>query len=179
MGNYVQIGGVDNWPSGVTEAEQNAMINRAESLIETVTYRKHYQHGFEVKVPGSGAGILDLGFQEKLADVTSAVDNRTGAEIVGWDFDDYALFGVYFPAGHNRITVSGVKGPENVPEDIRAAALMYVRFLNDETLYESYDRGNVRHGSIDMTFSNRPRTNVLEIDRILRHYKRRLVVRVV
>ena len=180
MGNYVTKEQIDNWPYRMSDEEQEAQIALAEETIEKALGKKFYEHQFSDHFSGNGVDYLDLGFQEPLINVTKVAKVRrdgSQSELGDYWFDDWAVRGQMFAHEGLAYLIEGTKGLAPTPAGIKVATKHYVRYLNDETEYDTYQRGRVSQGSLDVTDMRKPITGVEKVDEMLRHYtKKRITI---
>ncbi len=158
-GNYISDTDVDNWPSGTTEAEKQAVIETAEATLDAVLGAPRYQKDFDIKVNGNGKNRLFIPLNARIQSVSLIEVNGTELDAVYWDFDGASVYidmtssgaggnlgperlyllyeadqeGI-FPRGYNNIRVVGKYG-ETVPAWAEKAAVLLAEAQNDGTLY--------------------------------------------
>jgi len=152
-GHYLCAGHVDNWPSGITEEEQ-------QEIIDKVTETKWGGEAFDIKLNGNGKNRLFLPLATDILTVTNVYVSciELDSSWYTWDINSIYLDpctsgtgglspelyyklaesmdrGI-FPRGYNNIWVKGTMGESAaVPEAIKQAAVILAKWENDPTLY--------------------------------------------
>ena len=181
---------------GSSTAERQAVINRAEQLIEKLTKDYFYSKAFVVYRDGNGCDWLPLGLQPDILTVTEITvygivlettwytndvnDVYLDPESATGGIDDAELLlrmghkqGL-FSKGLSNIKITGTYGWTTCPPAISQAAVILCRYENDETLYTKYE--DVESDKLDDASysrgSKRFMTGIHEADNLIRNYKR-------
>jgi len=70
-GCYLCAGHIDNWPSGITEEEQQEIIDKVEQIIDKVTETKWCGEAFDIKLNGNNKNRLFLPLATDILTVTN------------------------------------------------------------------------------------------------------------
>lgn len=70
-GDYLCAGHIDNWPSGITEEEQQEIIDKVEQIIDKVTETKWGGEAFDIKLNGNNKNRLFLPLETDILTVTN------------------------------------------------------------------------------------------------------------
>ena len=162
MGNYIDPGDVNNWPSGTTAEEQAAKILEIEQLLEKTLGTHFYSKAFDHKVNGNNKNRLFLGLEAAILTVTKIFINGIELDAGWWTWDQASVFvdlttsgsGIFdpelaymrsrsqqqgiFPKGFENIRIKGTYGYAVVPEPIKRLCIILVQHDNDPDLYTSY-----------------------------------------
>jgi hypothetical protein len=158
-GHYISDLDIDNWPSGATDLEEQAVIDTAEAILDAALHTHYYPKPFDLRLNGNGQNRIFLPLKANILTVTYvslwgelvdpsfyAFDNNSiyvnpesgagDAELsyLLSEFSQYAIF----PRGYNNVRVKGTCGPASVPAWVKAVAVMLARDQNDPTLYTHY-----------------------------------------
>ena len=181
---------------GSSTAERQAVIDRAEQLIERLTKDFFYSKAFVIYRDGNGCDWLPLGLQPDILTVTEITvygieledswytndvnDVYLDLESATGGIDDPELLlrtkhkqGL-FSSGQANIKITGTYGWTTCPAAIKQAAVILCRYENDETLYTMYE-DVVSDKLDDASYSRgtkRFMTGVHEADNLIRNYKR-------
>jgi len=159
-GDYLCAGHIDNWPSGITEEEQQQIIDKVEQIIDKVTETKWGGEAFDIKLNGNGKNRLFLPLETDILTVTNVYIHciELDPSWYTWDINSIyldpctsgtgtlspelyyklgeAMDRGIFPRGYNNIWVKGTMGESvAVPEAIKQAAVILAKWENDPTLY--------------------------------------------
>ena len=159
-GDYLCAGHIDNWPSGITEEEQQEIIDKVEQIIDKVTETKWGGEAFDIKLNGNGKNRLFLPLETDILTVTNVYIHciELDSNWYTWDINSVyldpctsgtgglspelyyklgeAMDRGIFPRGYNNIWVKGTMGKSGeVPEAIKQAAVVLAKWENDPTLY--------------------------------------------
>jgi len=191
MGNYISATDVNNWPDGYTTAQKDAVIERVESLIERVTGDYFYEKSEVLKLDGNGSNRIFTGRAPDLLSISSITAYGTLVPSSVYTFDAHSIYmdpelivedpvlaveyWHLWPKGKNNIVVTCTIGWSSTPEAIKNAAVILAEAENDSTLYSRYSM-NQSESTKDYSFkrSERFMTGVLEADRILHWYVKRV-----
>lgn len=161
MGNYINPDDIDNWPTGTTDAEKAAIIEKMEKRVEKITDTHFYPKNFDLRQNGNNANRLFLHLEAPILSVTEVRVCDVLMDPMWYAYDDYSIYydcessgagpldpeakylldtieqvGL-FPRGFNNIRVIGTYG-EAVPEWIKQVIIILVKDHNDPTLYTHY-----------------------------------------
>jgi len=159
-GHYLCAGHVDNWTSGITEEEQQEIIDKVEQIIDKVTETKWGGEAFDIKLNGNGKNRLFLPLETDILTVTNVYISCIELDPSWYTWDINSIYldpctsgtGILspelyyklgeamdrgiFPRGYNNIWVKGTTGESvAVPEAIKQAAVILAKWENDPTLY--------------------------------------------
>jgi len=70
-GDYLCAGHIDNWPSGITEEEQQQIITKVEQIIDKVTETKWGGEAFDIKLNGNDKNRLFIPLESDILTVTN------------------------------------------------------------------------------------------------------------
>jgi len=161
-GCYLCAGHIDNWPSGITEEEQQEIIDKVEQIIDKVTDTKWCGEAFDIKLNGNNKNRLFLPLASDILTVTHVYISCIELDSSWYTWDVNSIYldpctsgagslspelyyklgeamecGI-FPRGYNNIWVKGTMGEgvfADLPEAIKQAAVILARWENDPTLY--------------------------------------------
>lgn len=161
MGNYINPADIDNFPSGTTEAEKAAIIEKMEKLVEKIADTIFYPSAFDLEQNGNNKNRLFLHLKAPILSVTGVWVCGQLMDPMWYAFDEYSVYydcessgagpldpeskyllneiegyGL-FPRGYNNIRVTGTYG-EAVPEWVKQVIIILVKDHNDPTLYTHY-----------------------------------------
>lgn len=197
-GNYICASDVDNWPSGTTEEEQQALIEAMEELIEKIAKTFFYPKTFDIRLNGNDKNRLFLPLSANIIAVTAVYvwGELLDTTWYTWDKNsilvdleqawgpdvelDYKLGQVdvkgLFPRGYNNIRVIGTYGLADVPAWVSLVAKILVQDQNDPTLYSHYTLASERIGDYSYSMGSAGvvdyPTGIVEADTWLRRFKR-------
>lgn len=182
--------------SGSSSTDRQAVIDRAEQLIENLTKDYFYSKAFVIYRNGNGQNHLVLNLQPNILTVTEILVRGVALETSWWTYDASSVYldpesatgGIddpelllrlerkhgLFPPGMNNIKITGTYGWSACPAAIKQAAVILCRYENDETLYTAYD-DVVSDKLADAGYSRGTKkflTGIHEADRLLRSYIR-------
>ena len=204
-GCYLCASHIDNWPSGYTDEEKLEIITKIEQLIDKVTETTWCSTAFDIKLNGNGKNRLFLPLSTDILIVTHVyiscveLDSSWYTRDVNTTHLDPCVSGsgslspeLYyklgeaiergiFPRGYNNIWVQGTMGEgtfPDVPEAIKQAGVILIRWENDPTLYTymglkksekigDYSYTNLAVAEEDIL------TGIMEADTFLRIYVKR------
>lgn len=182
---------------GSSESDRQEIIDRVESLIESITKDYYYAKTFSVYLDGNGKSRLFLGFTAKILSITKI--EISGIELPSsyYTNDDWSVYrdpdaaddlaeyhlmikyeDVLFPTGKGNILVTGTIGHATCPPAIKHAAIILCRNINDSTLYQNYSPEYTREKiaeDYDNEKTTRFITGVVEADTILMPYIKKKV----
>lgn len=199
-GNYICASEIENWPSGTTEEEQQALIEAMEALIEKITKTHFYPKAFDIRLNGNDKNRLFLPLSANII-VVSAVylwGELLDSTWYTWDKNcvlvdleqtwgpdvelDYKLGQVdvrgIFPKGYNNIRVIGAYGLAEVPSWVCLVAKILIQDQNDPTLYTHFTLASESIGDYSYSLGgggggvNDYPTGIVEADVWLRRFKR-------
>jgi len=158
-GHYICDTDIDNWPSGMTDAEKEAAIRAAEEIIEAALGTQYYPKPFDIRINGNGKNRIFLPLKANILTVSHVYIYGVELEPSWYAFDhnsiyispesaatdvelDYLLSEVeaegIFPRGYNNIRIIGTYGQSPVPQWIKDCVIMLVKDKNDPSLYTHY-----------------------------------------
>ena len=183
--------------SGSSTVERQAVINRAEQLIESLTHDYFYEKAFVIYRDGNGTDWLLLDLQPNILTVTEITVYGIELETSWYTYDVNAVYldpesatgGIddpelllrmkhkqgLFSKGLSNIKITGTYGWETCPPAIEQAAVILCMYENDETLYTKYE-DVVSDKLADAAYSRGSKkfmTGIHEADRLIRNYIRR------
>lgn len=71
MSHYVEIADINNFPANMPTAEKQAVIDRAEALVEEITHDFFYPKPFNLVLNGNGKSMLFLGLVPNILSISS------------------------------------------------------------------------------------------------------------
>jgi hypothetical protein len=196
-GNYIDGTDIDNWPDGMSSADKQEIVDRAELFIENITKDYFYAKAFAVYRDGNGKDKLFLKLIPHIISVTEILLSGIDLSSTWWTYDinsvyldpeaatgdDYPELLLrlkyktrLFPRGQGNIKVTGTYGWSSCPVAIKRATIILCRFENDETLYTEYDDlASDKLGDMTQTRGADKKflTGVQEADRLIRNYIRK------
>ena len=144
-GCYLTAAMVDNWPAGISEAEQQAIIDKVEQWIDKVTETTWCEAPFDIELNGNGKNRLFIPIETDILTVTALYIDciELDPSVYTWDVNSVYLVpcasgagalspelyyklaeamerGI-FVRGYNNIRVVGTLGEvllANTPDDI-------------------------------------------------------------
>lgn len=180
----------------ITSGERQETIERAEALIEQVTYDYFYAAILDIYRDGNGEDRLNLGLKPDILSITSVAIHGVALNESWYTNDAHHIYldpdeaytsesaelhfrtkykqGL-FPKGRGNIRVIGTYGWSVCPPAIKQAAVILCRFESDGTLYTKYDDvdsdrlGDKAYTRKDKQFL----TGLYEADDLVRNYIRR------
>lgn len=204
-GCYLCASHIDNWPSGSSDEEKLEIITKVEQLIDKVTDTRWCATAFDHELNGNGKNRLFLGLETDIRTVTNIYISCVELDDSWWTWDVNSVYldpcvsgsgslspelfyklgeamerGI-FPRGYNNIRVIGTMGEgefADIPEAIKQAGVILIRWENDPTLYTymglkksekigDYAYTNLAGAEADIL------TGVMEADTFLRIYVKR------
>jgi len=92
MSNYVEIADIDNFPSGYTTVQKQAVIDRAETFIERLTHDYFYAKSFSLVFNGNGKNQLFLGLIPDIISITEVKLSEVALSTSLFSFDENSVF---------------------------------------------------------------------------------------
>jgi len=193
-GNYISASDVI-WPSGLTSADQAAIIALVEDLIDRVTGCHWYPKPFDLRLNGNNSDRLVLPLCQNILSVSgvwlcgievptcyysfdhnSVYLNCESGGLGDAEFDYFmrrvAQQGALFPHGLNNVRIVGTYG-QAVPAGIKAAAIILCQWKNGAVAYTTtYDSETIGRYSYKLAAGQPILTGCKEADDILRLFKR-------
>jgi len=147
-GCYLTAAMVDNWPGGITEPEQQAIIDKVEQLIDRVTETIWCEAAFDIELNGNGKNRLFIPIETDILTVTAVYIHCIELSSTWYTWDENSVYldpcasgaaelspEIYyklaeaaergiFVRGYNNIRVVGTMGEvllANTPTDIPEA----------------------------------------------------------
>lgn len=161
MGNYIDKSEIDSWPSGTTDTEKDALIDRIELQIEKLAETFFYLKALDLRLNGNGKNRLFLPIEADIATITGV--EVCGIDLPGswidWDEDsiflnlcgegilesgfswaeliyrlsEYGDTGI-FPRGYNNIKVQGTYGDTTLQAIAKRVCKILITYENEEGL---------------------------------------------
>lgn len=162
MGNYVVIADIDNWPSGMTTAEMNALIAKCELYLEELTDQHFYTKNFDIEINGNGKNRIFPPLRADIISVSAVYLCSIELEVswYAWDADSVyldlcqsaaAATGIpwgelyyrlgeadergLFPRGYNNIRIVGTYGQSELLALAKQVTTILVESHNDGSLH--------------------------------------------
>jgi len=183
--------------SGSASTDRQAVIDRAEQLIESLARDYFYSKAFIIYRNGNSQDHLLLNLQPHILTVTEIKITGIVLDTSWYTFDINSVYldpesatgGIddpefllrvkhkkgLFPRGTNNIKITGTFGWPSCPPAIKQATIILCRYENDETLYTAYD--DVDSDKLaDATIVRKTQkflTGVQEADKLIRNYIRK------
>ena len=204
-GAYLCASHIDNWPSGYTDEDKLEILKKAEQLIEKVTETKWMSEPFDIKINGNGKNRIFVPLPSDILTVTHVYISCVELDESWYTWDVNSVFldpcvsgsgslspelyyklgeamerGI-FPRGYNNIWIQGTQGEGefgDVPEAIKQAGVILVKWENDPTLYtymglkKSEKIGDYAYTNLAVSEED-ILTGVMEADTFLRLYIKR------
>jgi len=198
-GHYITDADIDNWPSGATDGEQQAVIDYAEQVLEAALHTQYWNKPFDIKINGNDKNRLFLPLKANIVTVSKIEVWGIDLDPSWWSFDESSVFispesgaadvelnyrldeieaeGI-FPNGYNNIRIIGTYGAATVPAWIKEAAKILARHKNDPTLYTSYLAGSESIGNYSYSIAGGAtgldsyKTGIKEVDDLIRLFRK-------
>lgn len=186
QGNIIADTDISNWLGTETDAQEKALIDRCEEVIEKVTNEKFYQYTFTQVVDGNQKNRMMMPFLSNILSLTSITVDGIAISTDLYTFDGRFIYpdpdgilingltaifsgndSVLFPLGENNITIIGTCGYAVAPESIKRATIILVEYELDNSKYTHYISGSESMGSYSASHRREVLTGVLEADEIL------------
>ena len=157
-GCYLTEAMVSNWPAGYTEAQKQAIINKAEQLVDKVTWTTWCAEAFDFELNGNNENRLFIPLKSDIRTVTAVYIHCIEIPISWIAYDENSIYlnpcasgsgdldpelyyrlgeaadrGIFIH-GYNNIRVVGTLGEgdeADVPEAIKQAATIIAEWEND------------------------------------------------
>lgn len=177
QGNYINSNDVLNWPSGTTDAKEQAVIETAEAILDAALGAPQYPKAFDLRINGNGKNRLFIPLNNRILTVTAIEVGGVDLTADVWAFDGGSVFidlsssgqagwaspeAMYllteadavgiFPRGFNNIRIVGTCG-NAVPAWAKKAATMLAEAQNDGSLYPTYTPGSETIGRYSYSLS--------------------------
>jgi hypothetical protein len=173
MSNYIQKTDIDNWPAGLSDEEKQARIDRAEGDVERITRDFFYEKDFDLKANGNDKSKLFLPLRLRILSVSFVSLDGEALPEGSWDFNEYSVWRTddgIFDKGQGNVQVLGKCGWKPTPEEIKKAAIIIVKDMNDSTFYKHFIQGSETLGDYRYDNPAPVYTGILDADRILHRY---------
>lgn len=92
MGNYIDASDIDNWPSGITAEEQEAIIKKAEQLVEEGCSDIFYEADFDIELNGNERSRIFIPIKPKILSVADVYVDGILLSPTWYDFDVNSVF---------------------------------------------------------------------------------------
>lgn len=188
--------------SGSSQADRQAIIDRVEQLIESITRDFFYSKAFVIYRDGNGKDRL---FPGLTPDILTISEIKISGVVLDSSWYAYNKVSVYldpeaataselseltyrlryaknfFPKGNGNIKITGTYGWSSTPSAIKQAAIILASYENDSTLYTVHS-GNFKREKIGdyeyelaTTGTNveKSLTGINEADRLIKNYVRK------
>ena len=157
-GCYLTEAMVSNWPAGYTEAQKQAIIDKAEQLVDKVTWTTWCAEAFDFELNGNNENRLFIPLKSDIRTVTAVYIHCIEIPINWIAYDENSIYlnpcasgsgdldpelyyrlaegtdrGIFIH-GYNNIRVVGTLGEggaDDVPEAIKQAAAIIAEWEND------------------------------------------------
>ena len=148
-GNYISDTDIDNWPSGTTDADKEALIKYVEQLIEKILGRPFYSKSFDIEINGNDESRIFPPLHANILTVTSVRVNGLVMDDSWYACDENSVYidltvsgaGIgdpelvynltrveeigLFPRGYNNIRIQGTYGSTTVRSRSRNSVLSW------------------------------------------------------
>lgn len=92
MGNYIDASDIDNWPSGITVAEQEAIIAKTEQLVEKGCGDIFYEGNFDIELNGNDKSRIFIPLKPKILSIADVYVDGILLSPSWYDFDENSVF---------------------------------------------------------------------------------------
>jgi len=157
MGNYIDKSEIDTWPSGMTDAEKDAIIARIELQIEKWAENFFYAKPLDYRLNGNNKNRLFLPIEGDIISITSVEVSGFALPDDWIDFDENSVFlnlcssgswgsaemfyrasqdyytGI-FPRGYSNIRVQGTYGNTELLSIAKEATRILITHANEQGL---------------------------------------------
>lgn len=201
-GNYIADTDIDNWPSGTTDAEKEALIKHVEQLVEKTLGRPFYSKAFDLEMNGNAKNRIFPPLHADILTITEILLSGVTLDASWYDYDENSIYVdlsvsgagagdpelVYnmtrdhgsglFPRGYNNVRIKGTYGEAAVPQPIKELCKILVRYENDPSLYTTIVKGSEKIGDYSYSIGAgvykdlTVYTGIFEADKIIAQYIR-------
>ena len=198
-GHYITALDVSNWPSGITDADKQTIIDDAESTLEAAIQTYAWPKPVDLRLDGNDRNRLFLPLPAKILTVTGIWLYGILLDPVWWDHDknsvfispasgsgsvelDYLLRQVesqgLFPHGIANVRICGTAGEDPVPAWAKRVAKLVAEDRNDPTLHAHKFQGE-RIGNYSYSRGKEADlywTGIIEADAIIALHRRQWTI---
>lgn len=201
-GNYIAYSDIDNWPSGTTDAEKEALVKYVEQLVEKTLGRPFYSKSFDIEINGNDENRIFPPLYADILTVTAVRVNGLLLDATWYTYDENSVYidlttsgaGIgdpelvynltrvertgLFPRGYNNIRIQGTYGDATIPQPIKELCIILARYENDDSLYTSIVKGAEKIGDYSYSIGAgvykdiKVYTGIFEADKIIAQYVR-------
>ena len=164
MGNYVSKSDISNWPSGTSDSEKDAIIEKYEAFLEKITGTHFYEKSFDIYINGNGKNRIFLGLEADIIEITNVYicEIEIPSSWYSWDADSVyldlcgsgATVGIawgelfykigeaaegLFPRGYNNIRFVDTYGQTGLKQIAKQVV---------KTLIEAHNEGGITKGAL-------------------------------
>jgi len=201
-GNYISDTDIATWPSGTSDAEKQADIERAEAIFEAAVGRAYRPKPFDIYLNGNGENRLFIPLHSPIVTITAVYIFDILLDASLYSYDSASLYldlgssgaagatllyweeiaeGDLFPRGKNNIRIKGTCGQGAAPSWAKDVVKIIVDQKNDPSLYTEYKLGSESIGSYSYSGSagtndKAYKTGIEEADKIIRLFARKKVI---
>lgn len=197
-GYYISDSDITTWPSGTTEAEKQAAIERAEAIVEAALRVKYRPVAFDVRINGNDKNRLFVPLPAPILTVSEVSLNGYVFDSSDYTFDNNSVFinvgsgatdvetrylldnfdlNAMFPRGFNNVRIKGTYGSTAVPAWIVEVVKILVNDINDPTAYTHYfaseSIGGYSYSMAAELASAKGLTGIKEADDIIKLFRRK------
>jgi len=182
---------ISNWVGTETDAQQGAIIDRAEDVIEKVCQDKFYQDDLDIYLDGNSKNRIFVSEMSKIIEIDAVYISGVELDSTYYEHDDHSVYisnnatnlpelnhilkmnQCLFPEGTNNIRITGHIGTATAPPMVKRAAIILAEYELDNSLYTHYISGPESMGSYSVSHKRDVLTGILEADELLDHYVNR------
>jgi len=179
---------------GSSTVERQAVIDRAEQLIESITDDYFYNKPFVATLDGNDKDRILVGLSSDVLSVSKVEIFGVELPTDYWTFDNQFVYldpeaavadelaelhlrmkyqQNLFPEGVGNIKITGICGWTTCPPAVKKTTVVLCKAENDPTLYQRYGHfDSERVGDYSYSKSHKYLTGVVEADRLLTPYLR-------
>ena len=179
---------VSNWPVGISDSDQESIIDRCEELIEKITKIKFYQDDLDIYLDGNSKNRLFLPLHSDILEIDTIEVYGQALDTSIWTHDKRSVYiaedaistpeykymmsqyNVIFPYGTNNIHITGHIGTATAPESIKRACIILAESENDNSLYTMYAKGSESMGRYSVSYQREVLSGIYEADLLLDKY---------
>jgi len=186
---------------GSSTSDRQAVINRAEQLIERITHDFFYSKAFVIYRDGNDNDRLFLGLIPDILTATEIKISGVALTTSWWTYNTEAVYldpeavsteegdmaelhlrlkykRILFPEGKGNIKITGTYGWSSCPAAIKKATIIMCRAENDSTLYPEYSSSlkSEKLGDYSYTLADNKgtvNTGIDKADKLIASYIRR------
>lgn len=200
-GFYISDTDISTWPSGTTDAEKQAAIERAEAIVEAALKTKYRSVAFDLRLNGNDKNRLFLPLPAPIVSISEVSLNGYVFDTSDYTFDKNSIYinvgsgatdvetrylldnfdeNAMFPRGFNNIRIKGTYGASTVPAWIKEVVKILVNDINDPTVYTHYLASESIGGysySLTAEFASaKGLTGIKEADDIIKLFRRKKTI---